>query len=753
MYCNSSSTRSLESDHESDSGTSCPAEARSSSMSHDNSRSANPQCTSQCCNDREFPFQPRAMLHTKKRQGKQNRSFNTNWYRDHKWLSFCTSQGKVFCFYCQKAACDGLLPSGSRTDSTLITTGFDNWKKAKDKFRAHEKSQTHRDALFAHRAHKQPPVTAQLSDQVLRQQKCHRDFLMIELSSLKYLMRQGLAVRGHKEEEGNLYQLLKCRSDDVPGLSSWLRDGQYLSHEIIDELIGMMAKKVRSGILSEVHEAEWYGIIGDETRDEGGVEQFALSLRWVDSEYTVYEEIVELIDVEQTDAATLVSALRESCRKMVLSLANCRGQAYDGASNMAGHLNGVAARILKEAPKAHYVHCLAHSLNLCLQDCTSSCPIIKESLLLVTELSTLVRASPKRLALFKNLQHSQAPNIKPLCPTRWTVRTGAINSVLQNYDTLFETLDEISADTHGEPAAKALGIRALLTKFGVFFGLKFSEIVFSATEQLSVTLQNHDINAQQAISAVNAAARYFQRLRSHSSFDSFYKAVVEAAKDLTDKPALPRQKRIPRRHNQGAENYHHTTPDEYFRQQYFEVLDTLISELTRRFSQASFSFLQEAEKAIIDSCNGVHIELSEAFQEVCEGDVDVDLLATQLLLLPDVIKTANQQHNFTIKKVTSIATVCDVFNSCTFAKVMLSNVHQLLRIYLTVPMTSATAERTFSTLRRVKNYLRTTMTQDRLNNVMLLHAHKQRTDNLNLQEIATNFACRNKRRRNYFGSF
>ena len=81
-----------------------------------------------------------------------------------------------------------------------------------------------------------------------------------------YLMRQGLAVRGHKEEEGNLYQLLKCRSDDVPGISNWLRDGQYLSHEITDELIGMMAHKVRSDIiLSEVREAEWFGIIGDET--------------------------------------------------------------------------------------------------------------------------------------------------------------------------------------------------------------------------------------------------------------------------------------------------------------------------------------------------------------------------------------------------------------------------------------------------------------------------------------------------------
>ena len=104
--------------------------------------------------------------------------------------------------------------------------------------------------MFAYKALKQTPVTAQLSNQVLRDQKRHRDFLMTHLSSLRYLMRQGLAVRGHREEEGNLYQLLKCRSDDVPGLSNWLNDSQYLSHEITDELIGMMAHKVHSDILS-----------------------------------------------------------------------------------------------------------------------------------------------------------------------------------------------------------------------------------------------------------------------------------------------------------------------------------------------------------------------------------------------------------------------------------------------------------------------------------------------------------------------
>lgn len=57
-------------------------------------------------------------------------------------------------------------------------------------------------------------------------------------------------------------------------------------------------------------------------------------------------------------------------------------------------------------------------------------------------------------------------------------------------------------------------------------------VVFSATEQLPVTLQSHDINPQQAISAVNAATQYFHRLRYDSSYDSFNKSVVEASKDL-----------------------------------------------------------------------------------------------------------------------------------------------------------------------------------------------------------------------------
>ena len=84
-------------------------------------------------------------------------------------------------------------------------------------------------------------------------------------------------------------------------------------------------------------------------------------------------------------------------------------------------------------------------------------------------------------------------------------------------------------------------------------------------------------------------------------------------------------------------------------------------------------------------------------------------------------------------------TICDVFNKQTCFKVMLSEVHKLVLLYLTVPVTIATAERSFSGLKRIKTYLRNSMTQQCLNHCMLLHIHRNKTDDLDLLKIATEF--------------
>jgi hypothetical protein len=79
------------------------------------------------------------------------------------------------------------------------------------------------------------------------------------------------------------------------------------------------------------------------------------------------------------------------------------------------------------------------------------------------------------------------------------------------------------------------------------------------------------------------------------------------------------------------------------------------------------------------------------------------------------------------------------------------NIVRLLQIYLLAPMSAATAERTFSVQRRMKSYLRSTMTQKRYNNLLMLNIHKERIDSVDLRALAKAFAEKNDKRIRFFG--
>ena len=126
---------------------------------------------------------------------------------------------------------------------------------------------------------------------------------------------------------------------------------------------------------------------------------------------------------------------------------------------MSGHLNGVAAQIEKDVPAALFLHCFAHCTNLCLQSIGRQCAPVQHALDLVMGISQLICYSPKWISLFLSLQSqlSSCPttSLKPLCPTRWTVRTAAISAVLTNYSVLCVALEEINVETHDEYGLKA----------------------------------------------------------------------------------------------------------------------------------------------------------------------------------------------------------------------------------------------------------------------------------------------------------
>lgn len=71
---------------------------------------------------------------------------------------------------------------------------------------------------------------------------------------------------------------------------------------------------------------------------------------------------------------------------------------------------------------------------------------------------------------------------------------------------------------------------------------------------------------------------------------------------------------------------------------------------------------------------------------------------------------------------------------------------KFIKLLMTIPGSSCTNERSFSTLRRLKNYLRTTMLQDRLNHVAILHIYSDITDKLDMEVLMDEFIARNVKR-------
>lgn len=84
---------------------------------------------------------------------------------------------------------------------------------------------------------------------------------------------------------------------------------------------------------------------------------------------------------------------------------------------------------------------------------------------------------------------------------------------------------------------------------------------------------------------------------------------------------------------------------------------------------------------------------------------------------------------------------------------MIIMVMKLWKIILTMPATNAISERSFSVPRRMKTWLRSTMSQTRMNWCMVLHIHNDHTDKLNIVDVANEFVSRNSTRSHIFGRF
>ena len=181
------------------------------------------------------------------------------------------------------------------------------------------------------------------------------------MSNLRYLARQGIALRGDGDEnDTNFMQLLKLRQDEDPRIKGWIerKTNKYVSYDIQNAI-----SHLRS-IAESISSPTYFSIMCDECTDSSNREQLSICIRWVNSELEPQEDFIGLYKMANIRASDILITIKDILLRINLSLSNCHGQCYDGASTMQRARNGVAKLINDEQPKAIYTHCYGHALNL-----------------------------------------------------------------------------------------------------------------------------------------------------------------------------------------------------------------------------------------------------------------------------------------------------------------------------------------------------------------------------------------------------
>ncbi|CAB3978649.1 zinc finger MYM-type 1-like [Paramuricea clavata] len=126
-------------------------------------------------------------------------------------------------------------------------------------------------------------------------------------------------------------------------------------------------------------------------------------------------------------------------------------------------------------------------------------------------------------------------------------------------------------------------------------------------------------------------------------------------------------------------------------------------------------------------------------------DIKVEFLIPQLEIFKVLMKE---------KKLEYFAEVLDAVKNLDHnTQQMINEVLTICKLLLVNPATSATGERSFSTARRIKTWLRANMSQRRFSHLAILNTHKIRGDNIRLLDVANVFVSKNDNRNRNFGSF
>ncbi|KAF0747558.1 zinc finger MYM-type protein 1-like, partial [Aphis craccivora] len=669
------------------------------------------------------PKQPRLVCYPKTKFGKTMRHFSSKWFDSYNWLEYSVIDNSAFCFPCR-------FFSKNKDKPIFISIGFKNWKNALDQnsgLKKHHNSEEHKIsntmwvsysdmkklnnlsvASFINEGHKKLVIENQ-------------NYIKMIGRTLLYTAIQGISQRGDNVEEscanrGNFIELLNLIGDISNEFKSKRNtlpnNTKYTSPQIQNEIFSIFNKMIRNNIIDEFQNCQYFSIIVDETKDITKVEQLSVILRYY-LDGIIYERFMGFKAAQLLIASSLFQYIKEILSVNNVDILKCVAQTYDGASVMSGKNHGVQALFRQEVPQAIYVHCYNHRLNLVISDVCKNISTVKMFFDIVENLYVFVSGSAihsKSVEIQTTMKYRPAVELKSIFLTRWTAQVFACIELKKGLSPLLVLLNKLMFEK-GDGAAESKGLLHLIDFDFVFNLIMFCDIL-QILKTTSDYLQNVKADNAESLILISSIITTFKTMRTdetennNSKFNEMFTETVNICKENNisipnEQSKQKRTKKIPEKFkqyiftvNSSLETNWVSSKNSLRQHVYIPALDYIIKELEARFTDnygvlSSISYLHPQNEQFLSYEHlkplAVHYNL------------DLENLRSELKILPTTIKKYQIHYNVKVKNLMNLIELLEKY------KIAFIETYKLSIIIITIPVSSAACERTFSCLRRLKN--------------------------------------------------
>lgn len=689
---------------------------------------------------------------------KRKLKFQRNWLKRFPWLVYTKADGQgVLCRYCT-------IFQGHREYAgkgchqqlkNLVTKPFNKWKDAIETFYNHAKCQYHGNNVeyaenFLQTLAKGKNVLMQLDITHSNQVEANRKKLKSIVETIILCGRQELPLRGTMDSgplivgelepnvnDGNFRALLRmrlsCGDQNLKDhFDKIALNATYISPDVQNNLIKICGSIIQEKLVERINKAKSFSVLVDGTTDVSKNEQLSLCVRYLvqneDCMFTMHEDFLEFIHVESGIGKDIATVILQSLKSLGIDCSYLVGQGYDGASSMSGCFKGVQAIIRETNPAALYVHCSAHSLNLALLH-SSKVPAIRNCFGTVRTVINFIKGSSKRMEVFKEKVKEHLPKVKwhnltSMCETRWVENHNGLNRFYESFVPILETLEMFENDPDPALASTAAQLSKSMLSSSFVVSLITASTVFAYTLSLCKNLQHPACDLSSALEHIEDVVEEIKSMRNE--MDATFGKIFEMAKRLlisVGENGIQLPRTVSRQNPKpDAEHFYRASVAVPF-------FEDFIGQMELRFSNHKGT-ISALHKLIPSKC------VSSVF-EPSDYDVYEEFLNTYTLSAEISIWKKKWQG-----QTDRPSSVIEALSNCQ--KDFFPNIHFLIKVLATLPVTTCTPERTFSSLRRLKTYLRNSTGQDRLTGLTLMTIH--RDIHINPEDVINKFAAEKSRR-------